>query len=245
MKDANDVDVKKLREAIASLNGAKLVEKAVVIKGKTTDDMMDELVEAVESLDEDKATKLPEKVILMYNDLISDEASEEVEEEVEEEEVEGKEEVEEVEGKEEVEEVEEIEVEEGAEEVEEVEEEVVEEEEVMEEESEVDEEVEKQKKVEKPKGKKKEKKKTEKEPEKLIKKEEKTTKYTRSDALIASFSKGGNKKELIKQANKLYIKNGGSDNPQVAKALLGYVLPSLLILKVVRVDKEGIYTLVK
>ncbi len=69
-------------------------------------------------------------------------------------------------------------------------------------------------------------------------------KYTRSSALVDSLKVGGSKKELIEKANQLYVKNGGSDKVQVANALLGYVMPSLLLLEIVEVNQD-VYSLRK
>ena len=91
MRDAKDVDEKALREAIGAINGTKVLKEKIEIKGKTVDDMMNDLCAAVESLEEADANKLPEKAINMYNNLIEDEVEEApveaVEEEVVEEEV--------------------------------------------------------------------------------------------------------------------------------------------------------------
>jgi len=57
--------------------------------------------------------------------------------------------------------------------------------------------------------------------------------YTRSHALVDALKKGGTKEQMIKNASILYVKKGGADNENVAKALLGYVLPSLIIIKFV------------
>lgn len=73
---------------------------------------------------------------------------------------------------------------------------------------------------------------------------EKKARYTRSHALVDAFKKEGTKQDLIKRANDLYIKNGGADKIQVAKALLGYVLPSLLLLNVIE-KADQTYRLVK
>lgn len=78
-------------------------------------------------------------------------------------------------------------------------------------------------------------------PEKMV---EKTKKYTRSNALIDAFGKDvKTKTDLIKAANIIYIDNGGADNLNVAKALFGYVMPSLLILGVVIEVENGKYQL--
>ena len=79
---------------------------------------------------------------------------------------------------------------------------------------------------------------------KSAKKSSKATKssYTRSDALVSAFKKGGTKKQMVKTANDLYVKNGGGDNENVSTALLGYVLPSLLLLDVV-ILKDNKYNL--
>jgi len=74
-----------------------------------------------------------------------------------------------------------------------------------------------------------------------IKKEKR---YTRSHALIDSLSRTGlSKQEMIEKANGLYKEKGGSGKVAVAKELLNYVLPSLLILNIVKKDTEGLYFL--
>ena len=77
MRDAKDVDEKALREAIGAINGTKFLEKKIEVKGRTVDDMMNDLCAAVESLEEADANKLPEKAINMYNNLIEDEVEDE------------------------------------------------------------------------------------------------------------------------------------------------------------------------
>jgi len=75
----------------------------------------------------------------------------------------------------------------------------------------------------------------------INKSKEKKIKYTRSNALIDALKMGKNtKKELVENANKLYVENGGSDNSNVAKALLGYVMPSLLILGIIKEIEKGV-----
>lgn len=65
------------------------------------------------------------------------------------------------------------------------------------------------------------------------------SKYTRSHALVESLKTWKTKDEAIKEANELYVKNGGADKIQVSKALLGYVLPTLRILNVIETDTKG------
>lgn len=67
-------------------------------------------------------------------------------------------------------------------------------------------------------------------------------KYTRFHALVDALSVTGvTKKEMTEKANKLYIKNGGTDNMHVTCSLLGKVLPVLLLLNVVRETGNGMY----
>lgn len=76
MKAVTDVDEKKLREAIGALNGLSLLDEKIVVKGKTTEDLMESFVDAIDELEDDQSGTLPENVILMYNELIEDEAGE-------------------------------------------------------------------------------------------------------------------------------------------------------------------------
>jgi len=75
---------------------------------------------------------------------------------------------------------------------------------------------------------------------KPFKKKDKS-KYTRSNALVESLPEKEETKtrtQMVNDANQLYIENGGNDNLKVAKALLNYVMPSLLLLRILTKDKE-------
>jgi len=77
---------------------------------------------------------------------------------------------------------------------------------------------------------------------------EKTPKreYTRSHALVEAIQMGGGtQKEMIEIADKLYQEHTGTSNLNVAKSLLHYVLPSLILLNIVKEEPKGIYKPIK
>ena len=68
------------------------------------------------------------------------------------------------------------------------------------------------------------------------------SKYTRSQALVDALSGDGDTKTgMAERANRLYVDNGGTNNAVVARSLLDYVMPSLLILGIVKETKKGVY----
>ena len=69
---------------------------------------------------------------------------------------------------------------------------------------------------------------------------EKLKKLINVDALKMG---GGTKQKMIENADNLYVKNGNGGNLSVSKALLGYVMPTLLILDIVKEVEKGVYQL--
>lgn len=63
--------------------------------------------------------------------------------------------------------------------------------------------------------------------------------YTRSNALVDALeaNPGDTREQIVAAADKLYVKNGGNTNPNVSNYMFGYVVPSLLILGIVK--QEG------
>jgi len=61
--------------------------------------------------------------------------------------------------------------------------------------------------------------------------------YTRSHALIDALQAGsGTREEIVAASDKLFVKNGGATNTNVANYMFGYVMPSLKILNIVEQD---------
>jgi hypothetical protein len=77
MKDVSEVKEKDLKAAITALNATEMLEEKIVMKGKTTEDLMEALLDGVEELDDEQQSTLPANVIAMYNNLIEDEVGEE------------------------------------------------------------------------------------------------------------------------------------------------------------------------
>jgi hypothetical protein len=65
--------------------------------------------------------------------------------------------------------------------------------------------------------------------------------YTRSHALLDALkaSSGTTRESIVAESNKLFMKNGGTDNMNVANYMFGYVVPSLQILGVVAKDGKN------
>jgi hypothetical protein len=65
--------------------------------------------------------------------------------------------------------------------------------------------------------------------------------YTRSHALLDSLkaASGATRESIVAESNKLFMKNGGTDNMNVANYMFGYVVPSLQILGVVAKDGKN------
>jgi hypothetical protein len=67
--------------------------------------------------------------------------------------------------------------------------------------------------------------------------------YTRCDAFVDSLSKQPQtRKELIKKANDLYIKNGGKDNLHNSNTWFGIIMPAIIKMDIViKNDKDKYY----
>lgn len=65
--------------------------------------------------------------------------------------------------------------------------------------------------------------------------------YTRSHALLDALkaASGATRESIVAESNKLFMKNGGTDNMNVANYMFGYVVPSLQILGVITKDGKN------